>query len=540
MKITEYGWKRFKTRFPMWIKQALTIIRRDGIIALIVKSTRKVSRVVKYSSDPHALNRVLYGDWIKNVESHYLNDGYQRRILHKIKKKTKFSIIFPTWNKSDEMISTAIDSVLAQTYDNWELCISEGSTEHQEQTRILLESYVKKHPDKIKLTFLKDVLDTVPPVNIVENTNNAIEMATGEFCVFMDCDDTLSENCLLELARAIEQNPKVEFLYSDFDKIDEDDNRFDPAFWPDWSPHTLLSSMYTTHVSCYRRDMLDQLGGIRDGTEGAQDWDLVLRLRERVDRTQVVHIPKILYHWRVYAGSTSMPNSGAKDWAYESQKNVLQDWIQRNNEKALVEEGIDRINQRVKFEIAGKAHGKPRVAIIIPFRDNVTYLKRCVRSIIKKTVYDNYELLLVDNQSKEPATLNYLERLKEQVEHTGKSSKGEEIGSEKTRNQTIRILSYDHPYHFGRLNNWAARQTDADHVLFLNNDTKVLTDEWLTAMLEYSQRKEIACVGAKLLYPDNRVQHAGVILGLGGAAAHSHRMVPNSSPGYNGWLVSVR
>jgi O-antigen biosynthesis protein len=518
MKITEYGWSRLKARFPMWITQARTVLTREGPAGLVVRGSRKVLRALRYSADPQAFHRVQYGDWLQNIEPHYLNDTYQKQLLSKMKKKVKFSIILPTWNKSEELISAAINSVIAQTYVNWELCISDGSTKGIEQTKKLLATYEKKYPGKIKVSYLSKVLKELPPINIIENTNNAMSLATGEYCVFMDCDDELSANCLLELARAIYKNPKVIFLYSDFDKIDEAGVRFDPSFWPDWSPHTILSIMYTTHVTCYKRDVLKKLGGIRAGTAGAQDWDLVLRLRGMLGRKQVVHIPKILYHWRMYPGSTALPNSGAKDWAYEAQKKVLNDWITRNHESASVEEGPRRINLRIRFDIVEK----PKVCIVIPFRDNVSYLKRCLPSIFQHTTYENFEVLLVDNQSREVATRAYLGEIFD------------------TMGKRCRLVSYDKRYHFGRLNNWAASKTNAEHLLFLNNDTKVLTDGWLAAMLEYSQRPEIACVGAKLLYPDKQVQHAGVIVGLGGAAAHAHRMVPNTYPGYNGWLVGIR
>lgn len=407
MKITEYGIARLRARFPMWITQAKTVIEREGIIGFILRGSKKAYRTLRYSSDPHTFHRVHYGDWMKNIESRYLNEGYQKQLLSKVGQNVKFSIIFPSWNMTDEQLTSAIESVLGQSYPNWELCISDGSTEKTEEKEKLLSSYAKKYLEKIKLSFLRKVLEEVPPINIVQNSNNAISLATGEYCVFMDCDDELSENCLLELAWAIQKKPQVVFLYSDFDKIDEEGNRFDPSFWPDWSPHTVLSVMYTTHVTCYRRDILEKLGGIREETEGAQDWDLVLRLRETVKREEVVHIPKILYHWRVYAGSTSMSNSGAKSWAYEGQKKVLEDWVKRNGERATVEEGPNRINLRVRFSIIGK----PKVAIIIPFRDKVKYLRRCVASVLEQTAYEAYELLLVDNQSVDGATHSYVEQI---------------------------------------------------------------------------------------------------------------------------------
>lgn len=518
MKLSEYGWQRLKTRFPIWITQSKTVIRREGIGGFVTRSVQKVVRLVGKSADIQTMHQRQYGEWVRTIDARYLNESYQEKILKELSADVKFSILFPTWNKSPEHISAAIESVLAQTYENWELCISDASTKRVDETEMLLKKYERLHPRSIKISFLREKLRTVPEINLIENTNNALSLATGEYCVFMDCDDELSTNCLLELAYAIKNNPAVKFLYSDFDKMDNDRNRYAPSFWPDWSPHSILSLMYTTHVTCYRKDVLQKLGGLKAGLVGAQDWDLVLRLRGMLSRKQVVHIPKILYHWRAYPDSTALPNSGAKDWAYEAQKKVLNDWIKNNHESATVEEGRNRINLRVKFAIKGK----PKVTIIIPFRDNVKYLKRCLQSIFHHTDYENYEVLLVDNQSCEKSTQVYLKRIL------------------RKKYKVCRIVTYDHPYHFGRMNNWAASQSDAEHLLFLNNDTKVLTGEWLGALLEYSQRPEVACVGAKLLYPDKMVQHAGIIVGVGGAAAHSHRLVPNSYPGYHGWLIGVR
>ncbi len=524
MKLKDYGISRLKARLPIWMAQAKTVVKREGVTGFVRRSTRKAYRIMRYSADPTVFHRVQYGDWLKNIEPHYLKDEYQQSLLEKIGSKKKFSVIFPVWNKSDEMLSSAIESVLAQSYPNFELCISDGSTKDIEHSVQFLREYEKKYPGIIKVLDLREKYKSLPTINLIENTNNALSVASGDYCVFMDCDDELSPNCLLELASAIKKHPHVEFLYSDFDKIDENGNRFDPSFWADWSPHTILSVMYTTHVTCYRKDIIHKLEGLRKDTAGAQDWDLVLRYRDTLDlrnpsdREKIIHIPKILYHWRVYSGSTALPNSGAKNWAYEAQREVLTDWAKRNNEKAEIEDGPNFINYRIRFAI----HNAPKVSIIIPFRDNVKYLQTCLPSIYSKTNYENYEILLVDNQSKEQSTHEYLKAM------------------HKEHHDKVRLLTYDHPYHFGKLNTWAATQTDAEHLLFLNNDTKVINSDWLSALLEYSQREEIGCVGAKLLYPNNMIQHAGVIVGLGGAAAHAHRMIPNVYPGYNGWLVGVR
>ncbi|MBN1617982.1 glycosyltransferase family 2 protein [Candidatus Dojkabacteria bacterium] len=501
---------RIKSRFSIWISQARHIIKNEGVFSFIKKLAKKAFRYLYSFGNPHRMHRLQYGDWQKNVEAKYLNAADMHGLDKQIKKRIKFSIIFPVWNKSVDLLQKALDSVSQQKYDNWEICISDGSSKEVEETVRFLEEFKKSHPQCVKLQFLGDSLRK--KINIIENSNKCIEMATGDFCVFMDCDDELSPNCLLELASTIQENPDVDFIYSDFDKIDKQGSRFDPSFWPDWSPHSILSQMYTTHVTCYRTGLLKKLGGLRKETQGAQDWDLVLRLSEKTDK--IVHIPKILYHWRLYEGSTAMSNSGAKDWAYDYQKKVLQDCVNRRGWPGTVVDGKYQGSWRVKYDIKDN----PKVSIIIPFKDAADYTKRCVESIKEKTSYDNYEIVLVNNQSIEKTTFEYLEVVKGDV----------------------KVLDYDKPYHFGKLNNWAAENVDSDHVLFLNNDTKILNPGWLSAMLEYSQMPDVGLVGAKLFYPNGKIQHAGVIVGAGGAAAHSHRLIDGDDPGYNGAAVNVR
>jgi glycosyltransferase involved in cell wall biosynthesis len=502
----------FKTRVPIWINHIRHILVTEGVFALIKKGFKKAHHTILNFSNPHKLHRLQYGEWQKNIEKQYLNEKYMKKLLGNIKKEPKISILLPTWNKSPEMTTRALESIEEQFYDNWEVCISEGSSKYIEETKQVIEDFKDKHPKKVRLDYLDDELRQ--KINIIENRNNCLQMASGEYIVYMDSDDELAPNCLLELANEINKHPNTAFIYSDFDKVDPEGNRFDPSFWPDWSPHTILSMMYTTHVRCFKTKLVRKLGGMRKGTEGSDDWDLVLRVAEQVEPEQIRHIPKVLYHWRVYSESTSS-NTGAKGWAYENQKRVLEDWIERNNQKAEVVPGLYKGSWRVKFDILGD----PKVAIIIPFKDQVQYLKKCLPSIKEKTNYKNYEILLVDNRSQEQETFNYLKSLEE--------------------DDRIKLLKYDKPYSFGKLNNWAAKQTNADHILMLNNDTEVIEGGWLKAMLEYSQRSEVGTVGAKLYYPNKRIQHAGIVVGMGGAAAHPHRLQWADSNGYNGWLVNV-
>lgn len=512
MKFLDYGFKRLKARIPIWIAQIKGVMAREGLLGFVKRVFAKVYRYVFFSGDPHKLHKLQFADWMKNVEAKYLNKDYYKKLSSKIRKKTKFSIVFAAWNKPSEMTQKALDSIVNQYYDNWEVCISDGSSKYIDETIAVLKTFVQKYPGKAKINFLDD--ETRNRINIIENRNACIKMASGDYLVFLDTDDELAPNCLLELAMEIQAHPNAAFIYSDFDKMDTAGVRFDPSFWPDWSPHTILSHMYTTHVRCFNTKIVRSLGGMRKGTEGADDWDLVLRLSEKVKPAQIRHIPKILYHWRVYAGSTALPSSGAKNWAYDIQLKVLSDWMKRNKIRGEVTQGAYQGSFRVKYAIVGR----PKVSIIIPFRDKIDYVKRCVDSIIGVTEYENYEIVLVDNQSELPESKRYMERLPDGV----------------------RLLSYDHPFHFGKINNWAAGQVKGEHVLFLNNDTKVMNGEWLSAMLEYSQQVDVGAVGGKMYYPDGKIQHAGIIIGMGGGAAHGHRLLPGDQFGYNGWLVNVR
>jgi glycosyltransferase involved in cell wall biosynthesis len=509
MKIIRYIYERFLLKSPDIIARARTIHTREGLFGLLKYTIRKIYKKVLFQIDPDIFGSIQYREWQKNVEKRYLNEDYMKKLNDYVGSDIRFSIIFPVWNKSTALLKKALDSVLDQRYQNWELCISDGSTKNTEETRQFLRHFQKGHMEKVKLSFLQNPSG----INLIENSNNALSLAEGDFCVFLDCDDEIASHCLIELAAAVKQNPKVDFIYSDFDKIDYRGDRFNPSFWPDWSPHTLHSQMYTTHVTCYRTELLKNLGGLRKGTEGAQDWDLVLRLSEQTN--EIIHIPKILYHWRVTKSSTAKENSGAKDWAYQAQKKVLSDWIERNQLKAKVVKGAYQGSWRIKYEIVDS----PKVSIIIPFRDKVYYLDKCVRSILKKTLYPNYEIVLTNNRSKKESTYSYLKDV--------------------SKKENIRILNYDKEFHFGKLNNWAVRNVDADYVLFLNNDIEVISQEWLEAMLEFAQLPEVGEVGAKLVYPDGKIQHVGIGVGLGGAAAHPHRLLDDEF-GFQGWLVNPR
>ena len=459
----------------------------------------KTKHYIKY-------NKVKQNDyklWIQKNEPKEKELRKMRERCRNFEYKPKISIITPVWNTEERWLRKAIDSVLNQVYENGELCIADGGSTRPMVKKILRE-YAEKD-SRIKVKFLAE------NKGIAGNSNEALSLATGEFVGFLDHDDELTPFALYEVVKLLNQKSELDFIYSDEDKIDEKGRRKDAFFKPDWSPDMFLSCMYTCHFGVYRKKIIDELGGFRVGYDGSQDYDLVLRYVEKTSK--IFHIPKILYHWRMIAGSAAI-SIDSKRYAYTAAKKALKGYLIRNNIEGEVIDGFWTGSYRVRYKIIGN----PTVSIIIPTKDKVEVLKNCIDSIQKKTDYENYEIAIVDNQSKEGETFEYYEKLGE--------------------NPRIKILEYNKPFNFSAINNYAVSKVDTDYILLLNNDTEVISKEWLSAMLEHAQRKEVGAVGAKLLYPNNTIQHAGVILGISGTpgkkgvAGHSHKYLPNAGYGY--------
>ena len=419
--------------------------------------------------------------------------------------RPKISIVTPVWNIEEKLLRAAIESAINQVYDNWELCVADGGSTNPSVEKVLKE-YAEKD-SRIKIKFL------IENKGIAVNSNEALSLATGEFVTFLDHDDELAPFALYEVVKLLDDNVELDFIYSDEDKITTKGIRIDPFFKPNWSPDMFLSHNYLCHLSVIRKDLVDIVGGFREGYDGSQDYDLFLRVTELIDEKRIAHIPTILYHWRLVLGSAAELVS-AKPYALVAAKKALDDALARRGIEGEVSDGLFTSSYRVRYKIIGS----PKVSIIIPTKDKVNILKTCVESIIEKTDYKNYEIVIVDNQSKEEETFAYYDKIK--------------------NNREIKILEYTRPFNFSAINNYAASEVDAEYILFLNNDTEVISNEWLSAMLEHAQRKEIGAVGAKLLYPNNTIQHAGVILGITGTpgkkgvAGHSHKYLPNTEYGY--------
>ncbi|HEY9845159.1 MAG TPA: glycosyltransferase family 2 protein, partial [Candidatus Caenarcaniphilales bacterium] len=415
--------------------------------------------------------------------------------------KPVISVIMPVFNTPERFLQQSIESVVAQVYPYWELCIADDAST-EPYIRKILSEFAEKD-SRIKVIFRSE------NGHISRASNSALEAASGEFIALLDHDDLLTPDALYELVLLLNKHPDADMIYSDEDKIDEGNKLRDPFFKPDWCPDSFLSRMYTCHLGTYRRALVLEIGGFRVGYEGSQDYDLVLRLTEKTNK--IFHIAKILYHWRIHTESTAGGLASIKSYAYLSAEKALAEAIDRRGEKGKVVKVPNFIgNYTIRYQI----NSYKLVSIIIPTRDFGDTLNICLESIFKKTVYPNYEVIVVDNGSIEENTAKIISHW---------------LAKEPAR---FKCFPLDIPFNYSKINNYAVDKTAGEYLLFLNNDTEVVTPDWLNAMVEQAQRPSIGAVGALLLYPDESIQHAGVILGLGGVAAHSHRKFPSTTPGY--------
>lgn len=422
--------------------------------------------------------------------------------------KPTISVIMPVYNSVESHLREAIESVKAQIYDRWELCIADDASTQPEIVRVI-EGYATED-ERIKFVVLERNR------GIGGASNAALELATGEFIALLDHDDVLSRDALLQNALLLDEHRDADMIYSDEDKISDDGKvRYEPFFKPDWSPDLFLSMMYTCHLGVYRASKVRQVGGFRDDYAGSQDYDLVLRLTEVTDR--IFHIPRVLYSWRAAPGSAAT-DVDAKGYANTAARRALESALSRRNVDAVVEEGVAPGRWRVRYRVKEQ----PRISIIVP-TNGTTFLPGCIDSVLERTSYPNYEIVIVDNSEQDrDHVLRYWESLR-------------------PRSSDVRYLRFSHkPFNYSAINNYAVQQTDASYLLLLNDDTTVVEKGWLEALLEHAQRPEVGAVGAKLLYPDGSIQHAGVILGPGGVAGHAFRRTPPGDAGLFNMVETVR
>lgn len=416
-------------------------------------------------------------------------------VLESLKRRPKFSIVIPVFNTPETLLQAVLKSVHRQWYPDWEMILVDDASTDQATTRSL-EAIADP---KIKVIHLNENR------GISGATNVAIEAATGEYIVFMDHDDELTVDCLYEMALCIEREDP-DFIYSDEDKLSEAGEYIQPHFKPSWSPDTLMSTMYTCHASCVRRSLIAQIGVLRSEFDGCQDWDFVLRVSEQTKR--ISHIPRVLYHWRILPESVAS-NLAAKPYVIETSCRVREEALSRRG----VEGKLEPVEQvQGHFRVNYKMRGTPLITIIIPTRDNKVVLQRCIDSIFRSSTYKQLQIIVLDNGSVDGNTLDYLGKL---------SSSGQ-----------AEIIRHDADFNFSELNNIGARNGRGELLLFLNDDTEVLCPDWLERLAGYAQLEHIGAVGAKLVYPGEKlVQHAGV-LNLQDGPGHAFLRADRHDPGY--------
>ena len=416
------------------------------------------------------------------------------------------SVLVPVFNTPEKWLRKCLDSVLDQTYPHWELCIADDASTLPHIVKILAEYESRDH--RIK------VVSRANNGHISAASNSALSLATGDFVALLDHDDELHPDALLEVSQAIAKNPTWQLIYSDEDKINEAGLRFDPYFKPDWNLELLRGQNCVSHLGVFKTTLMREIGGFRVGLEGSQDWDLALRCAEKLNSSQIGHIARILYHWRAITGSTAL-GAQEKGYAHDAARRALSEHFSRSGESAQV---LDLAAARGLFQIQyALPLQPPKVSLVIPTRDHVDLLRQCVTSILARTSYPNYELIIVDNQSTEPETLRYFQSLSSEPR--------------------VRVLSHNFPFNYSRLNNAAVTECEGDIVGLVNNDIEVISPNWLTEMVSHACRPHVGVVGAMLYYPDGTIQHAGVITGIHGVAGHPYCHMPR---GYGGQMGRAR
>ncbi len=460
---------------------------------------------------PPALNDapLAYEDWIALNEPDAAALRRQRRYARHLAYRPLMSVITPVYNPPPAVLQAAIDSVRNQTYDHWELCLVDGASPNPEIGEILRD-YAAQDP-RIRVQFLDRNL------GIAGNTNAALAMANGEFAALLDHDDELAPHALWEIALLLNEHPSADMIYSDEDKLDEQGLRHQAFFKPDWSPDLFRSMMYTCHLGVYRTRLLQEIGGFREGFDGAQDYDLVLRFTERC--AHILHIPKVLYHWRMLPGSASVSIDN-KSYAVAAQIRSVSEHCERIGWDCSVAPDLEPRLVGGVIRVQHHVRNQPRVGIIIPTRDHCDVLQQCIESIRERTTYQNYEIVVVDNDSVQEATKAYLASLNQFT--------------------NIRVLPWSGAFNYAAIHNSIAAQLQSDLLLFLNNDTTVISPDWLEEMAGHAMRPDVGAVGARLLYPNRTLQHGGIILGIGGVASHSHLRLPADEFGYFGRARAIQ
>lgn len=484
-------------------RKAIDVWRKHGVAGLIgrvrwLAGAGNFEFVGKETRE--VLDRHDYSTWVKYYDT--LDDNGRWKISEEIRKwnnQPLISIIMPVYNPPLDLLREAVDSVKSQLYKNWELCIADDASSDPDVIAYL--KALVKQDRRCKVVFRKE------NGHISNASNSALALATGSYVALMDNDDLLSENALYWVVRAIHDNPDVGLIYSDEDKIDTTGKRSSPYFKSSWNEFLFRSQNMVCHLGVYKLELVKEVGGFRTGFEGAQDYDLALRCAERLQREQIVHIPRVLYHWRMHAGSTAMGGE-EKPYAALAGVKAIDEHLQRKGNigtTELLPMGMYRVHY-------SRPVAEPLVSLIIPTRNAHALVKQCIDSIEQLSTYKNYEIILIDNGSDDPISLEYFAKLDQQ--------------------DNIRVLRDDGPFNYSALNNKAVKLARGELIGLINNDIEVITPEWLDEMVSIALQPNVGAVGARLWYPDDRLQHGGVVIGVGGVAGHSHKYLPKGDYGY--------
>ena len=475
------------------IKKGLREIKNNGVTATYHKIKSKLRTTVVLEMN--------YDEWFRNISPTQKELEDQRN--EKFEYTPLISIVVPTYNTKPIFLKAMVESVQKQTYSNWELCIADGAST-SEETIQMLKDY-EKEDERIKVKYLKE------NYMISGNTNEALTLVSGEYIALLDHDDLLTEDALYHYIKVLNEDRTVDFMYSDEDKIDEKElEYFGPHFKQDWAPDTLRSYNYITHFSVFSKELLDKAGNFNSEFDGSQDFDIILRLTEKANK--VVHIPRVLYHWRVHNGSTAA-GIDVKPYAIEAGRRAIEEHLKRKGIKGTVKRGNFSGCYKVEYEI----ENSPKVSIIIPNKDEVQTLKKCINSILKKTIYMNYEIIIVENNSTETQTFKYYDELQ--------------------KNEKIKIVKWEGEFNYSAINNFGVSHSTGEFILLLNNDTEVIKEKWLDELVMHIQRPEVGVVGGKLYYPDDTIQHSGVVIGVNGIADHIGKGFGRFENGHMGRLL---
>ncbi len=439
---------------------------------------------------------VPYGPWYQA----YVPDQetLEAQKNHKFDYRPLISIAVPAYQTPVEFLKQMIESLISQTYPEWELCIANASPDNEEMQRVLADYSAKD--SRVRFCNLKENL------GIAENTNRAFSMAKGEFMGLLDHDDLLAPNALYEIVQALQDHPQADALYTDEDKVTTElDEHFQPHLKPDFNLDLLRSNNYICHFFVVRRSIVEKAGGFRKEFDGAQDYDFIFRCTENA--REVLHVPEILYHWRTHKASTA-DNPASKMYAFEAGKRAIEANLERTGTKGVVSHTQDLGFYRVKYPV----QGKPLVSVIIPNKDEKETLQTCMEMLNNNTSYQNFEIIIIENNSTTDEIFRYYKEL--------------------SKDPRIHLLRWGKEFNYSAINNFGVAHAKGEYLLFLNNDVKSINPDWMEEMLGACQRPEVGGVGAKLIYPDNTIQHAGCVVGMGGIAGHMFVDMPADRTGY--------